>query len=77
LQYNPARPLMQGQNIRPPLGSLFNGQAYRLVLYPELANPNAPFAGWLTEQYRTAAHLSGNAIDYQVSGTTNMGNALL
>jgi hypothetical protein len=27
--------ILEGQNIRPPLGSFFNGQAYRLALYPE------------------------------------------
>lgn len=36
LIYNPARPILQGQNIRPPLGSIFNGQSYRLKLFPEL-----------------------------------------
>lgn len=33
-------PLLQGQNIRPPLGSFFNGRAYWLKLFPELGNPN-------------------------------------
>ena len=36
LLYNAANPILQGQNIRPPLGSFFNGQAYRLALYPEM-----------------------------------------
>jgi hypothetical protein len=27
--------ILEGQNIRPPRGSFFNGQAYRLALYPE------------------------------------------
>lgn len=36
LSYNPARPILQGQNIRPPLGSFFNGQSYWLKLFPEL-----------------------------------------
>lgn len=31
---------MQGQNIRPPLGSFFNGQSYWILLCPELGNPN-------------------------------------
>lgn len=28
-------PILEGQNIRPPLGSFFNGQAYRMALYSE------------------------------------------
>lgn len=36
LLYNEAITLLQGQNIRPPLGSFFNGQSYRLTLHPEL-----------------------------------------
>ncbi len=36
LSYDAARPIMRGQNIRPPLGSWFNGQAYTITLYPEL-----------------------------------------
>lgn len=36
LLYNSASPILQGQNIRPPLGSFFNGQSYRLTLYPEM-----------------------------------------
>lgn len=37
----------------------------------------APFAGWLTEKFATAAHLSRSQIDYKVNGTTNMANAAL
>lgn len=37
----------------------------------------APFAGWLTAQFATAAHLTRSTIDYKVDGTINMGNALL
>lgn len=40
LLYNSAEPLKKGQNIRPPLGSFFNGQSYYLTLYPEMGNPN-------------------------------------
>jgi len=36
LLYNSANPLEKGQNIRPPLGTFFNGQSYHLTLYPEL-----------------------------------------
>ena len=36
LLYNSAITIFQGQNIRPPLGTFFNGQSYRLTLYPEL-----------------------------------------
>lgn len=36
LLYSTARPIAHGQNIRPPLGSFFNGQSYQLWLYPEL-----------------------------------------
>ena len=36
LLYNSASPILQGQNIRPPLGSFFNGQSYTLTLYPEM-----------------------------------------
>ena len=36
LLYNSANPIFQGQNIRPPLGTFFNGEAYRLKLCPEL-----------------------------------------
>lgn len=36
LRYNPANPIFQGQNIRPPLGSFFNGQSYWMRLFPEL-----------------------------------------
>lgn len=38
LKYKPAKPIFQGQNIRPPLGSWFNGQSYWLKLFPELGN---------------------------------------
>lgn len=31
-----SRTILEGQNIRPPLGSFFNGQAYWITLYPEL-----------------------------------------
>jgi len=37
----------------------------------------APFAGWLRDKFRTAAHLTRSTIDYRVNGTTNMTNALL
>lgn len=37
----------------------------------------APFAAWLTEQFRVAAHLSGSSIEYKVEGRTTMNNALL
>ncbi len=30
----------------------------------------APFAGWLTEKFSVAAHLSRSEIDYKVNGTT-------
>ena len=36
LLYNSASPILEGQNIRPPLGSFFNGQAYQIKLFPEL-----------------------------------------
>ncbi len=36
LIYDGGRPAFQGQNIRPPLGSIFNGRSYGLALYPEL-----------------------------------------
>jgi hypothetical protein len=36
LLYGTSRPILQGQNIRPPRGSWFNGQSYWLKLYPEL-----------------------------------------
>lgn len=40
LLYNSADPILKGQNIRPPLGTFFNGQSYYLTLYPEMSNPN-------------------------------------
>ncbi len=36
LQYNPAITHMEGQNIRPPLGSFFNGQSYWMKVHPEM-----------------------------------------
>lgn len=36
LAYDASRPILKGQNIRPPLGSFFNGQSYWLTLYPEM-----------------------------------------
>ena len=36
LRYSNARPIFQGQNVRPPLGGLWNGQAYWLKLFQEL-----------------------------------------
>jgi hypothetical protein len=36
LAYDSSRPILKGQNIRPPLGSFFNGQSYWLTLYPEM-----------------------------------------
>lgn len=36
LAYDPSRPILQGQNIRVPLGTFFNGQSYWITLYPEL-----------------------------------------
>jgi hypothetical protein len=39
LMYNPAVKIFQGKNIRPPLGSITNGKAYELTLYPELGKP--------------------------------------
>jgi hypothetical protein len=37
----------------------------------------APFAGWLTFQSSTIAHLLRSPIDYKVNGTTNLANAAL
>jgi hypothetical protein len=37
----------------------------------------AMFAGWITEQYKVAAHLAREAIDWKVSGTTDVFNAKL
>ena len=37
----------------------------------------APFAGWMTYQSSTIAHLLSSAIDYKVNGNTNMANAAL
>ncbi len=36
LQYNPAITHLEGQNIRPPLGSIFNGKSYWMKVHPEL-----------------------------------------
>src|SRR5688572_9098693 len=36
LTYNPAITYWSGQNIRPPLGSWFNGQSYWIKVHPEL-----------------------------------------
>jgi hypothetical protein len=36
LYYDPAQIILQGQNIRPPLGSFFNGQSYWIKLLPEI-----------------------------------------
>jgi hypothetical protein len=36
MQYDPGKIYVQGQNIRPPLGSYFNGQAYTMSLHPDL-----------------------------------------
>lgn len=40
LAYNPSITYWSGQNIRPPLGSFFNGQSYWIKVYPELGNSN-------------------------------------
>jgi hypothetical protein len=37
----------------------------------------AMFAGWLTEQYKTAAHLAREKIEWKVSGATDVFNARL
>lgn len=39
LMYDP-KVILSGQNIRPPLGSFFNGQSYWLQLHPELGRPD-------------------------------------
>jgi hypothetical protein len=36
LIYDVAKLMEQGQNIRPPRGSWFNGEGYWLKLYPEV-----------------------------------------
>jgi hypothetical protein len=37
----------------------------------------AMFAAWLTDQYKTAAHLAREAVDWKVNGTTDVFNARL
>jgi hypothetical protein len=36
LVFDRSRTLLEGQNIRPPLGSFFNGQSYRMKVHPEV-----------------------------------------
>lgn len=40
LVYDPSITFKSGQNIRPPLGSWFNGQSYWIKVHPEMGNPN-------------------------------------
>lgn len=40
LVHDPSFTYWSGQNIRPPLGSFFNGQSYWIKVHPELGNPN-------------------------------------
>jgi hypothetical protein len=40
LAYDPSITYWSGQNIRPPLGSWFNGQSYWIKVHPELGNSN-------------------------------------
>lgn len=38
LIYDTATIILQGQNVRPPLGTVFNGRSYWIKLHPELGN---------------------------------------